>query len=87
MEEDQEGSPIIVDPNDEPMTDDNFILSDGATPAQDEPEAGISQMDSADIETELNNLLPIDSLGGGSISSFGGGSFFKPRNSSHIVHP
>ena len=39
MEEDQEGSPIIVDPNDEPMTDDNFILSDGATSAQDESEA------------------------------------------------
>ena len=60
MEEDQEDSPIIVDPNDEPMTDDNFILSDGGTPAQDEPEAGISQMDAADIESELDNLLTID---------------------------
>ena len=42
------------------MTDDNFILSDGATPAQDESEAGISQMDAADIESDLNNLLTID---------------------------
>ena len=60
MEEDQESSSIVVDPNEEPMTDDNFTLSDGATPAQDEPETGISQMDAADIESELNNLLTID---------------------------
>ena len=60
MEEDQEGSSIIVDPNDEPMTDGKFILSDGAIPAQDDPEAGISQMDAADIESELKNLLTID---------------------------
>ena len=60
IEEDQEVSSVIVNPNDEPMTDDNFILSDGAAPAQDEPEAGISQMDAADIESELNNLLTID---------------------------
>ena len=60
MEEDEEGSSIVFDPNDERMTDDNFILSDGATPAQDEPEAGISQMDAADIEFELNNVLTID---------------------------
>ena len=60
MEEDREGSSINVDPSDEPMTDDNFTLSDGATLTQDEPETGISQMDAADIESELNNLLTID---------------------------
>ena len=60
IEEDREGSSINVDPNDEPMTDDNFTLSDGATLTQDEPETGISQMDAADIESELNNLLTID---------------------------
>ena len=60
MEEDREGSSINVDHNDEPMTDDNFTLSDGATLTQDEPETGISQMDAADIESELNNLLTID---------------------------
>ena len=60
MEEDREGSSISVDPNDEPMTDDNFTLSDGATLTQDEPETGISQMDAAGIESELNNLLTID---------------------------
>ena len=42
------------------MTDDNFTLSDAATPVQDEPETGISHMDAADIESELNNLLTID---------------------------
>ena len=84
MEEDQEGSPIAVDPNDEPMTDDNFILSDGATAAQDEPEAGISQMDAADIESELNNLLTIDDC---SISSLGGGSFCKPRTAVTLSIP
>ena len=31
MEEDREGSSINFDPNDEPMTDDNFYLSNGAT--------------------------------------------------------
>ena len=45
---------------DEPMTDDNFTLSGAATPAQDEPDTGISQMEAADIELELNNLLTID---------------------------
>ena len=60
MEEDREGSSTNVDPNDEPMTDDNFTLSDGATLTQDEPETGISQMDAADIESELNNLLTLD---------------------------
>ena len=60
MEEDRESSSINVDPNDEPMTDDNFTLSDGTTPTQDEPETGISQLDAADIESELNNLLTID---------------------------
>ena len=59
MEEDQENLPVAIKPNDEPMTDDNFTLSDGATPVRDEPETGISQMD-ADIESELNILLTID---------------------------
>ena len=60
MEEDQEDLSIAIDPHDEPMTDDNFTPSDGATPAQDEPQTGISQMHAADIESELNNLLTID---------------------------
>ena len=38
MEEDQENLSIAVEPHDEPMTDDNFTLSDRATPIQDEPE-------------------------------------------------
>ena len=60
MEEDQKNLSIVTETPDEPMTDDNFTLSDGATPTQDEPETGISQMDAADIESELNNLLTID---------------------------
>ena len=60
MEEDQENSSIAAETHDEAMTDDNFILSDSATPTQDEPETGISQMDAADIESELNSLLTID---------------------------
>ena len=42
------------------MTDDNFTRSGAATPAQDDPDTGISQMEAADIESELNNLLTID---------------------------
>ena len=53
MEEDQENSSIAAETHDKPMTDDNFILSDSATPTQDEPETGISQMDAVDIESEL----------------------------------
>ena len=60
MEKDQENLSIVTETHDEPMTDDNFTLSDGTTPTQDEPETGISQMDAADIESELNNLLTID---------------------------
>ena len=60
MEEDQENLPVAIKPHDEPMTDDNFTLSDEATPVRYEPETGISQMDAADIESELNNLLTID---------------------------
>ena len=59
MEEDQENLSIATETHDEPMTDDNFVLSDGTTPTQDEPETEISQMDAADIEAELNNLLTI----------------------------
>ena len=60
MEDDQENLSIATETHDEPMTNDNFILSDSATPTQDEPETGISQMDAADNESELNNLLTID---------------------------
>ena len=60
MEENQKNLSIVTETPDEPMTDDNFTLSDGATPTQDEPETGISQMDAADIKSELNNLLTID---------------------------
>ena len=60
MEEDQENLPVAIKPHDEQMTDDNFTLSDGATPVRDEPGTGISQMDAADIESDLNNLLTID---------------------------
>ena len=71
MEEDQENLPVAIKPNDEPMTDDNFTLSDGATPVRDEPETGISQMNAADIESELNNLLTIDDPH--AVSSLSGG--------------
>ena len=47
-------------PPEEPMTDDNSALSGATTPSQDEPDTGISQMEAADIESELNNLLTID---------------------------
>ena len=60
IEEDQKNQSIVTETPDEPMTDDNFTLSDGATPTQDEPGTGIFQMDAADIESELNNLLTID---------------------------
>ena len=60
MEEDQENLSNATETHDEPITDDNFTLSDGTTPTQDEPETGISQMDAADMESELNNLLTID---------------------------
>ena len=63
MEEDQENLSIAVVPPDEPMTDDNFALSGAETPAQDEPDMGISQMDAADIESDLNILLTIDDSG------------------------
>ena len=56
----QEDAATTLPPSEEPMTDDNFSLSDAATPVQDEPEAGISHMDTADIESELDNLLTID---------------------------
>ena len=63
MQEDQENLSTAVGPPDESMTDDNFTLSGAATPAQDEPDTGISQMEEADIESELNNLLTIDDSG------------------------
>ena len=60
MEDDQENPSITVGPPDEAMSDNNFTLSGAATPAQDEPDKVMSQMDAADIESELNNLLTID---------------------------
>ena len=42
------------------MTDDNFTLSGAATPAQNDPDTCVSQIEAADIESELNNLLSID---------------------------
>ena len=63
MEYVQEGSSITVLPSEVQMTDDNFTLSDATTPAHHEPDTGISQMDAADIETGLNNLLTIDDPG------------------------
>ena len=60
MEDDQENPSIIAGPPDEGMTDDNFTLSGAATPAQDELDMVMSQMDEADIESELKNLLTID---------------------------
>ena len=47
-------------PSEEPMTDNNFTLSDATTPVRDEAETNISNMEAADIESELNNLLTID---------------------------
>ena len=55
MEDNQENLSIAMGPPDESMTDDNFTLSDAATTAQDEPDTGMSQMDAADIESELND--------------------------------
>ena len=60
VEEMQDDASTTVPPSEEPMTDDNFTLSDAATSVQYEPETGISQMDAADIESELNHLLTID---------------------------
>ena len=49
MEDDQENPSITTGLHDEIMTDDNFTLSGAATPAQDKPDMGMSQMDAADI--------------------------------------
>ena len=50
----------VMPPSEEPMTDNNFTLSDAATPVRDEAETSISNMEAADIESELNNLLTMD---------------------------
>ena len=63
MEVVQEGSSKTVLHSEKQMTDDNFTLSDAISPADDEPDTGISQMDAAYIEMELNNLLTIDDPG------------------------
>ena len=54
-----EDTPTVMLP-DELMTDDIFTMSGAATPAQDETDTGISQMEAADIVSELNSLLTID---------------------------
>ena len=58
MEENEDTSTLILP--DESMTDDNFTMSGAATPVQDEPDTGSSQVEGADIESELNNLLAFD---------------------------
>ena len=63
MEDDQEYLSIVIGPPDESTTNDTFTLSGAETPAQDEPDTGISQINAADIESELNNLLTIDDSG------------------------
>ena len=61
MVEEMQGDVLTSLPTSEqPMTDDNFTLSDAASPVHDQPETVISHMDAADIESELNNLLTID---------------------------
>ena len=42
------------------MSYNNFTLSDAATPVRDEVETSISNMEAADIESEVNNLLTMD---------------------------
>ena len=56
----QDDVPNVMPPSEEPMTDNNFTLSDATTPVRDEAETNISNMEAADIESELNNLLTID---------------------------
>ena len=58
MEESEDTSTLILP--DESMTDDNFTMSGAATPVQDEPDTGSSQVEGADIESELNYLLAFD---------------------------
>ena len=58
MEENEDTSTEIVP--DETMTDGNFIMSGAATNAQNKPYTGVSQMEAADVESELRNLLTID---------------------------
>ena len=60
MEEVQEEVLTAVPPTEEPMTDDNLMLSDAATPVRDESGTGISHIEAADIESELNNMLTIN---------------------------
>ena len=63
MDDDQENPSIAMAPPDKSMIDDIFTLSGAAIPAQDELDRSISQMDAADIESELNNPLTIDDSG------------------------
>ena len=57
VEEVQDNAQNVMPPSEEPMTNNNFTLSDAATPVRDEAETSISNMEAADIESELNNLL------------------------------
>ena len=52
--------PDVMPPSGEPMTGNNFTFSDATTPVRDEVETNISNLEAADIESELNNLLTID---------------------------
>ena len=56
----QDDVPGVMPPSEEPMTDNNFTFSDATTPVRDEVETNISNLEAADIESELNNLLTID---------------------------
>ena len=60
MEGVQDDISNVMPPSEEPLTDNNFTFSDAATPVRDEAETGISNMEAADIESELNNLLTMD---------------------------
>ena len=61
IEDHHENLSITMPHPDEAKIDEKFTLSGTATPAQDTPDTGIFQIDAADIELELNNLLTIDS--------------------------
>ena len=60
VERAQDDVPDVMPPSGEPMTGNNFTFSDATTPVRDEVETNISNLEAADIESELNNLLTID---------------------------
>ena len=57
----------MIKPEDS-LVSDYFTLSCAATPTQDEPDNGTSQLEAADIESELNNLLTIEDQSPSSIT-------------------